>query len=216
MSTSREHLADIVDAQAPPDAGASAPAVSDTTSEQRDAPPPAFPTNECHSGIVVVRVPASATAPQAPGVARPIEPTKGTAVHIAPNIRELVTAAPIATPQDVQAAKERRDLNVVVHGVLIIGLAISTALMLIGVGLALAYQRDLPTSVPDIGEVVSRALALRPSGFLALGLLVLIATPILRVIGSIGAFLYARDWRFASLTALVLVILLVSLVLGRG
>jgi uncharacterized membrane protein len=166
--------------------------------------------------IVVVRVPSSAAAPHAPGVARPIEPTKGAAVHIAPNIRELVTAAPIATPQDVQAAQERRDLNVVVHGVLIIGLAICTALMLIGVGLDLVYQRDLPTSVPDIGEVVSRVLALRPSGLLALGLLVLIATPILRVIGSIGAFLYARDWRFASLTALVLVILLVSLVLGRG
>jgi uncharacterized membrane protein len=70
--------------------------------------------------------------------------------------------------------------------------------------------------VPDIGDVVNRVIALRPSGFLALGLLVLIATPILRVIGSIGAFVYERDWRFAGITTLVLGVLILSLVLGRG
>jgi uncharacterized membrane protein len=127
-----------------------------------------------------------------------------------------VIAAPLATPQEIQIAQERRDLNAVVHGVLIIGLIISTALMLVGVGLALFSQRDLPTAVPEIGDVINRVLALRPSGFLALGLLVLIATPILRVIGSIGAFVYERDWRFAGVTTLVLGVLIVSLVLGRG
>ncbi|MBK9715036.1 MAG: DUF1634 domain-containing protein [Kouleothrix sp.] len=135
---------------------------------------------------------------------------------MAPNLHALVTAAPLAAPQETQAAKERHDLNEVVHGVLIVGLVISTALMLIGVGLALFYQRDLPTVVPDIDDVVGRVLALRPSGFLALGLLVLIATPILRVVGSIGAFLYERDWRFAGVTTLVLAVLIVSLLLGRG
>jgi uncharacterized membrane protein len=187
--------------------------VSDTASGQRRNTPAGVPTDADRNEIVVARVPSSATAPQAPSAARPIEPTRRAAVHVAPNIRDLLTAAPIATPQDAQ---ERRDLNAVVHAVLIIGLAISTTLMLIGVGLDLAYQRDLPTSVPHIGEVVNLILALRPSGFLALGLLVLIATPILRVIGSIGAFVYAHDWRFAGVTALVLVVLLVSLVLGRG
>ena len=137
-------------------------------------------------------------------------------VHVAPNLRDLVIAAPLATPQETQVAQERRDLNAVVHGVLIIGLIISTALMLAGVGLELFSQRDLPTAVPDIGDVINRVLALRPSGFLALGLLVLIATPILRVIGSIGAFVYERDWRFAGITTLVLGVLIVSLVLGRG
>jgi uncharacterized membrane protein len=135
---------------------------------------------------------------------------------VAPNLRDLVTAAPLPTQQETQVAQERRDLNEVVHGVLIIGLVISTALMLAGIGLDLFEQRDLPTAVPDIAEVVGRVLALRPSGFLALGLLVLIATPILRVIGSIGAFVYARDWRFAALTTLVLGVMLISLLLGRG
>jgi uncharacterized membrane protein len=216
MSTLREHAADSVDVQAPSGAGASAPAVSDVAAGQRHTMPAVVFTDTDRNGIVVVPVPSSAIAPQAPSAARPLEPPKRAAVHIVPTIRDLVTAVPITTPQDVQDAKERRDLNAVVHGMLIIGLAISTALMLIGVGLGLLYQRGLPTTVPDIGEVVSQVLALRPSGFLALGLLVLIATPILRVIGSIGAFVYERDWRFASLTTLVLVVLLVSLVLGHG
>jgi uncharacterized membrane protein len=136
-------------------------------------------------------------------------------VYVVPDLHALVTTAPLATPQETQAAKERRDLNEVVHGVLIVGLVISTVLMLIGVGLDLFFQRDLPTAVPDIGDVVRQVIALRPSGFLALGLLVLIATPILRVIASIGAFLYERDWRYAGVTALVLVVLVVSLLLGR-
>ena len=127
-----------------------------------------------------------------------------------------MAATSLLTAQADLLAKERRDLNEVVHSVLILGLAISTVLMLAGVGLALFEQRDLPAAVPDIGEVFSRVLALRPSGFLALGLLVLIATPILRVVGSIGAFMYERDWRFAAVTSLVLGILVASLVLGRG
>src|SRR5262245_16949641 len=61
-------------------------------------------------------------------------------------------------------------------------------LMLAGLGLDLLYRRELPAAIPDLGEVFRRAVALRPSGFLALGLLMLIATPVLRVIGSIIAF----------------------------
>lgn len=57
---------------------------------------------------------------------------------------------------------------------------------------------------------------LRPSGFLAAGLLVLIATPILRVAGSIFAFLHERDFLYAGITAFVLLIVLASLLLGKG
>jgi uncharacterized membrane protein len=100
--------------------------------------------------------------------------------------------------------------------VLIIGVAISTALMLVGIGLDLIYQRDLPMAVPDVGEVLQRVVSLRPSGFLALGLLALIATPILRVMRSIIAFVYERDWRYAGVTTLVLLALIISLLLSKG
>jgi len=47
-------------------------------------------------------------------------------------------------------------------------------------------------------------------------LLVLIATPILRVAGSIFAFLHERDFLYAGITAFVLLIVLASLLLGKG
>jgi uncharacterized membrane protein len=135
-------------------------------------------------------------------------------LHIAPDLSALIAAAPARQPQ--RRRSKRRNLNEIVHGVLVVGLAASTLCMLVGIAFALADRRQLPSSVPGIGDVLSRAVALRPSGFLGLGLLILIATPILRVIGSIGAFLYERDWRFAGMTTLVLAVLAASLVLGHG
>jgi uncharacterized membrane protein len=215
MSIEREQLANSGAALAHPGAVASGTVVAEAVSGQRGDTPGPLRTNEGCSAVVVFPVPPGIATPQAHTASNLARATQRD-VHVAPNLRDLVRAAPLATPQEVQVAQERRDLNEVVHGVLIIGMFISTALMLAGIGLDLFEQRDLPTVVPDIAEVVGRVLALRPSGFLALGLLVLIATPILRVIGSIGAFLYARDWRVAALTTLVLGVLLVSLLLGRG
>ena len=215
MNTERDHVSGTVDARMRSDAAVLATVAPDSAAEQRGGTPETAPANMERSAVVVVPVPSRTATPYTPNAAGSPAPAQR-GIHVAPNLRDLVIAVPLATPQETQVAQERRDLNTVVHSVLIIGLIISTALMLAGVGLALFSQRDLPTAVPAIGDVINRVLALRPSGFLALGLLVLIATPILRVIGSIGAFVYERDWRFAGVTTLVLGVLIVSLVLGRG
>jgi uncharacterized membrane protein len=55
-----------------------------------------------------------------------------------------------------------------------------------------------------------------PVALVALGLLVLLATPFLRVAVSIVAFALERDWRYVGITALVLAILLASFFLGKG
>ncbi|MGZ3673334.1 MAG: DUF1634 domain-containing protein [Ktedonobacterales bacterium] len=44
----------------------------------------------------------------------------------------------------------------------------------------------------------------------------LLATPVLRVIVSIVAFLLEGDWLYAAITTVVLLILVVSFFLGRG
>lgn len=141
--------------------------------------------------------------------------TQRSPVTVAPNLTDLV-AGRLETPEDQRAARQRRNLNDVVHGVLLFGLSVSTLLMLLGLALDLFRHRDVPTAVPGFVDVFRRVMELRPSGFLALGLLVLVATPILRVIGSVFAFLYERDWRFAGITFLVLVVVSLSLLLGHG
>jgi uncharacterized membrane protein len=54
-------------------------------------------------------------------------------------------------------------------------------------------------------------LALQPLAIAQLGLLVLIATPVLRVAISLLSFAAERDWLYVAITGVVLAILLVSL-----
>jgi uncharacterized membrane protein len=153
----------------------------------------------------------AASAPQPPSPPSP----EVEQVHVAPNLLDLTTGR-VETAVQKKEAREQHDVDQVVHSMLIVGLVISTILMLMGIVLEVIRQQDLPTVEPDFSQVLARAIALRPSGFLALGLLVLLATPILRVIGSIFAFAYERDWRFVGITLVVLMVVIASILLGKG
>jgi uncharacterized membrane protein len=153
----------------------------------------------------------ASTAPQPVGSPSPEQAQ----VHIAPNLLDLTTGR-VETAAEKKEAREKRDLDQVIHRMLIVGLAVSTVLMLIGIALEIIRRTDLPTVEPDFSQVFARVVALRPSGFLALGLLVLLATPVLRVVGSIIAFAYERDWRFAGITFVVLMVVISSILLGKG
>ena len=71
-----------------------------------------------------------------------------------------------------------------------------------------------PENFRSVPGIVHTALALRGRGLIQFGLLVLIATPILRVAFSVFAFLYEKDWIYVAFTLMVLGLLLYSL-LGR-
>ncbi|MCC6188068.1 MAG: DUF1634 domain-containing protein [Anaerolineales bacterium] len=135
-------------------------------------------------------------------------------VHVAARIDALL--AGVLAPSAPDASAERRDLDNVVHRLLVIGLGLSSLLMVIGLALDVILHRQMPTAIPDLREVIVRVVSGRPSGFLSLGLLALLATPIVRVIGSIAAFLYERDWRYALVSLVVLLIVLLSVILGQG
>lgn len=152
--------------------------------------------------------------PRRPSTSTSESPEKAQ-VHIAPNLLEMITGI-FATPEEQRMAQKQRDLNEVVHQLLIVGLIISTLFMLAGIILDLVLGRQAPTIIPDLREVFTRIAVMRPSGFLSLGLLVLIATPIIRVIGSIIVFIYERDWRFAGITLLVFLIVLFSILFGSA
>jgi uncharacterized membrane protein len=136
-------------------------------------------------------------------------------VRVSPSLLHMISGLSTTT-EEQRIAQEQRDLNKIIHRMLIIGLALSTALMLFGLGLDLTLGREVPTVVPAFMETFSRVAALRPSGFLTLGMLVLIATPILQVVGSIVALLYKRDWRYAGATLVVLAVIMISLISGKG
>jgi len=63
----------------------------------------------------------------------------------------------------------------------------------------------------DIGSILSQAAALHPFAIIELGLLFLIAIPVLRVGTSIFLFALERDKLYVAITTVVLTVLLISL-----
>lgn len=71
-----------------------------------------------------------------------------------------------------------------------------------------AFPKSLADVIAGIAEWRGRAIVVT-------GLLILIATPVLRVAISVLVFLEERDYTFAIITGAVFVILLISFALGR-
>jgi uncharacterized membrane protein len=93
--------------------------------------------------------------------------------------------------------------------ILSIGSAASIVLLVIGTGLLLASGGSpLDTNWPPFepSTLVEDILALQPAGFLYLGLIVAIATPLARVGVALVAFARARDLRMALISAAVLAV----------
>jgi uncharacterized membrane protein len=112
-----------------------------------------------------------------------------------------------------------------IGGMLRWGVLVAAAVALVGVVFHLATAgraradyssfHPVPHGLDTVGGVVSSALALKPAGVGQLGLLLLIATPILRVALSLVAFALQRDRTYVVITSIVLALLLYGL-LGPG
>ncbi len=74
--------------------------------------------------------------------------------------------------------------------------------------------RGEPGALRSIDGIVAEALHLSGRGLIQLGLLVLIATPIARVIFSVVGFIRQRDWLYTAITVVVLALLGYSLLSG--
>jgi uncharacterized membrane protein len=93
--------------------------------------------------------------------------------------------------------------------------------MIIGIGmLGVVLQHSNQTSsllaFDSLGAVWHGILAGNPLAVIMAGLLVLLATPVLRVAVSMVAFALEGDFRYVAITCLVLMILLVSFALGKA
>ncbi|HLY13293.1 MAG TPA: DUF1634 domain-containing protein [Candidatus Limnocylindrales bacterium] len=110
-----------------------------------------------------------------------------------------------------------------VSTVLTTGVVLSAALVAIGfagalfVGWSGSLTGGPPSSADstDFSNVLAGLSAARPIAIAQAGLLVLLATPVIRVAVSLVAFGLERDRLYAAITAAVLALLLVSIVLVR-
>jgi len=101
------------------------------------------------------------------------------------------------------------------------GVIISSTFIVFGLCLlptragGLSPQRvlDFPRTVADVWNGL---LIFRPQSIIVVGLILLIATPVVRVAVSVVAFALERDYRYVVITLVVLAILILSFLLGKG
>lgn len=104
-----------------------------------------------------------------------------------------------------------------VHWTLLAGLVCSVLLML--AGLTLALLSDQPRmELPGLEVINLVRLVWRLNGvaIMQLGILMLLLTPMLRVMVLAIGWVAERDWRMALVAVVVLVLLAISLALGVG
>lgn len=111
---------------------------------------------------------------------------------------------------------ERRRIDALVHLVLLAGGALAGLLLLAAIVAALAEHRGLPQVPERLSDVLRAVRHLEPAGLASLGLVILILTPVARVVGSVVAFAWMKDWRFTLITLLVLTLMGLSLYFGQG
>jgi len=75
-----------------------------------------------------------------------------------------------------------------------------------------AAFHDAISPLRSVGGILREAYALQADGIVQTGILLLIATPVLRVVFSLFGFARQRDWLYVVLTLVVLTILSVGLV----
>jgi uncharacterized membrane protein len=106
------------------------------------------------------------------------------------------------------------------------GVLLSASLVFIG-GVVYLSRHDLPVinyrvfqgepqELRTVSGILREAAKFHGRGLIQLGLLVLIATPVARVLFSVIAFLYERDWTYVAITVIVLALLCYSLFGGGG
>lgn len=114
-------------------------------------------------------------------------------------------------------------MRLIVSWVLLTGVSIAAALIAIGLlGSFVVGWRGSLIGLPRVDAAIDSFAglaeglrALRPQAIAQLGLLVLVATPITRVLTSLIAFALERDRLYVILTTIVLAILFASALLIR-
>jgi uncharacterized membrane protein len=117
---------------------------------------------------------------------------------------------PAQPPQTAQIFVER-----LVERLLSVAIGVSVSLMLLGVALGLAAGDGLPDAVLGVSGLPEALMRWEPAAYLSLGLLVLMATPFIRVAGALVVFAMERDRRYVLVTAAVLAVMCLSVLLGQ-
>jgi uncharacterized membrane protein len=145
-----------------------------------------------------------------------------------PRASRSVPAGPVA--DDQRSDSRVRRVELLISAILRVGVVTSLSVVVFGTVISFLHHPDY-TSVPaelqrltspgaafprTLGEVWGGVRHGRGQAVVVVGLLLLIATPVIRVAVSVFTFVYQRDATFVAVTSLVLALLLLSFALGKA
>jgi uncharacterized membrane protein len=127
-------------------------------------------------------------------------------------------------------ARRVRQVELLISTLLRVGVLLSLTIVLVGTISTFAHHREYLSSPQSSGpllgptaefphsirQVVSGVREMQGRAIVVLGLLLLIATPVMRVAVSIVGFVYEHDPTYVVITSIVLALLLLSFVLGKA
>lgn len=132
----------------------------------------------------------------------------------------MKAARPAAMAARNTSTQDKR-IDEIIGTLLRSGVILAAAVVLVG---GIFYLARYGSSVPQYGVfraeasdlrhitgILRDAWGLHARGIIQLGLVLLIATPVARVVFTVFAFAYERDWTYVAVTLIVLALLLYSL-----
>ena len=123
--------------------------------------------------------------------------------------------------------KTERDLELIIGKLLRYCVIISCMITVIGGIIYIFQHRDVipdyaptaafegaPVYLRQLSTILPRIISFDGVAIIQLGVIVLVATPILRVVFSLFAFLYEKDYLYVAVTAIVLIIIIINMLFG--
>lgn len=127
-------------------------------------------------------------------------------------------ASPLERPEKTIQSEQNVYSNV--YRVLVIGMGISTALFLIGIVLALLQPHYIPLTTTwirshyDWAVIISGLENFNPTILMMIATVLLILTPVARVLASILAFYVDHDTKYVVVTSTVFLVIVLTVLLG--
>ena len=137
--------------------------------------------------------------------------------------------SPIPLEENQQKGKSSlkdKDMQMIIGWILRGGVAVSMILVFIG-GVFFVYRhgysmpdyktfKGIPFFVQNIGGILNGVIMLKGQAIIQLGIILLIATPVIRVAFSAVAFLMEKDYLYTVITLIVLLIIIASMISGNA
>jgi uncharacterized membrane protein len=130
----------------------------------------------------------------------------------------------VTTGVDGRAAVDDKSVEIFLGKLLRWGVLLAALVVFVGGVWFLAKAYDMPhnyrtfrgepAELRSVPQIAHQAMQLSPLGLIQFGLLLLIATPVARVLFSVLGFALERDWMYVVITLLVLALLVFTLTSG--